>query len=142
MPQASETAERADRRLPALRDNERLTRAAEAYSAKMVRRRFFAHVCPEGSTLKSRIRAAKYLNKSIRDYSLGENLAWASQQIATPRKMVNLWMKSPPHRQNILTKDFRDQAVSAVWSAGNVGGAYANSGGPFLLYTNQFGARL
>jgi hypothetical protein len=74
-------------------------------------------------------------------YSIGENIAWASSSIASPKKIVSMWMHSPPHKANILTKDFRDQAVSALWSDGGVGGDYANSNGPFVVYVNQFGRR-
>ena len=95
-------AERAKRDLAPLRVNDRLGSAAQAYSAKMVRRRFFAHVCPQGSTLKSRSRSAKYLNQSVRDYSLGENLAWGSGSLSTPRSIVRGWMRSHGHRSAIL----------------------------------------
>ena len=40
--------------------------------------------------------------EDAKGFEIGENIAWASQSIATPRKMVSLWMNSPPHRRNIL----------------------------------------
>jgi uncharacterized protein YkwD len=129
-------AERADHGLPTLRANERLTRAAEAYSAKMVRRRFFAHVCPEGSTLKSRIRSVKYLNKSVRDYSLGENLAWGSGSLSTPKSIVRGWMRSSGHRHAILDEGFQDVGV------GVAPGAPRKVRGRAATYTAEFGYRI
>jgi uncharacterized protein YkwD len=133
--------ERTKRGLKSLKTSDELLKASDWQSRDMLEHTYFDHARPDGPDFVERILRFGYADDSD-GYAIGENLAWASQQIATPRKMVNLWMKSPPHRKNILTKDFRDQAVSAVWSAGNVGGAYANSGGPFVVYTNQFGARL
>jgi uncharacterized protein YkwD len=133
--------ERTKRGLKSLKTSNELLKASDWQNRDMLEHSYFDHARPDGPEFAERILRFGYADDS-RGYSIGENLAWASQQISTPRKMVSLWMKSPPHRRNILTKDFRDQAVSAVWSAGNVGGAYANSGGPFVVYTNQFGARL
>jgi uncharacterized protein YkwD len=129
-------AERADHGMPALRANGRLARAAEAYSAKMVRRRFFAHVCPEGSTLKSRLRSVKYLNKSVRDYSLGENLAWGSGSLSTPKSIVRGWMRSSGHRDAILGGRFQDVGV------GVAPGAPRRVRGRAATYTAEFGYRI
>lgn len=133
--------ERTKRGLKSLKTSNELLKASDWQNRDMLEYTYFDHNRPDGPDFVERILRFGYARDS-EGYSIGENLAWASQQIATPRKMVKMWMKSPPHRKNILTKDFRDQAVSAVWSAGNVGGAYENSGGPFIVYTNQFGARL
>lgn len=133
--------ERTKRGLKSLKTSEELLKASDWQNQDMLAYTYFDHSRPDGPDFVERILRFGYA-KGSEGYSIGENLAWASQRIATPRKIVNMWMKSPPHRKNILTKGFRDQAVSAAWSAGNVGGAYENSGGPFLVYTNQFGARL
>ena len=129
-------AERAERDLAPLRANDRLTSAAQAYSAKMVRGRFFAHRCPEGSTLKSRIRSAKYLNKSVRDYSLAENLAWGSGSRSTPKSIVRGWMRSSAHRDAILNDSFRDAGV------GVAPGAPRSVRGRAATYTTEFGYRV
>jgi uncharacterized protein YkwD len=129
-------AERAEHDLAPLRVNDRLTRAAQAYSAKMVRDRFFAHVCPQGSTLKSRIRSAKYLNKSVRDYALGENLAWGSGSLSTPKSIVREWMRSSAHRDAILDDSFRDVGV------GVAPGAPRKVRGRAATYTTEFGYRV
>ena len=129
-------AERAKHDLAPLRVNERLSSAAQAYSAKMVRERFFAHVCPAGSTLKSRIRSAKYLNKSVRDYALAENLAWGSGSLSTPKSIVRGWMRSSGHRHAILDTSFRDVGV------GVAPGAPRKVRGRAATYTTEFGYRV
>ena len=129
-------AERATRDLAPLRVNERLSSAAQGYSAKMVRKRFFAHVCPQGSTLKSRSRSAKYLNESVRDYALGENLAWASGSLSTPKSIVRGWMRSHAHRESILSETFRDVGV------GIAPGAPRKVRGRAATYTTEFGYRV
>ena len=128
--------ERARHDLAPLEGNEQLSRAAQRYSAKMVRRRFFSHVCPDGSTLKTRVRkGTRYINKSVRDWSLGENLAWGSRQLATPLATVRAWMRSSGHRENILNARFHDVGI------GVAAGAPAKVGGPAGTYTADFGFR-
>lgn len=102
----------------------------------MVRGRFFAHVCPQGSTLRSRSRSAKYLNKSVRDYALGENLAWGSGSLSTPNSIVRSWMRSHGHREAILDGSFRDVGV------GVAPGAPRNVRGRAATYTTEFGYRV
>lgn len=129
-------AERAKRDLAPLVANDHLSDAADNYSAKMVRRRFFGHVCPEGSTLKSRLRSAKYVNKSVRDYSLGENLGWGSGSLGTPRSIVRAWMRSSAHRHAVLDSRFRDVGI------GIAPGAPKKVRGRAATYTAEFGYRV
>ncbi|HWC26297.1 MAG TPA: CAP domain-containing protein, partial [Solirubrobacteraceae bacterium] len=88
--------ERRRRGRPRLSSDRQLARAARAYSAKMVRMRFFDHVCPQGSTLTSRVRGGtSYLRGRLASWSLGENIAWGSGERATPQEIVRAWMRSP-----------------------------------------------
>jgi len=129
-------AERAKRDLAPLRDNEQLSRAARAYSSRMVCERFFAHVCPEGSTLSKRVRrGTRYLTGAVRNWSLGENLAWGTRSLSTPRATVEAWMRSSGHRRNILNARFRDIGI------GVVAGAPARVSGAAATYTTDFGFR-
>jgi uncharacterized protein YkwD len=129
-------AERQTHGLAPLVVNERLSKAAQAYSRKMVRERFFAHVCPEGSTLRSRLRAAKYVNRSVRDYELGENLGWGTGSLSTPRSIVRAWMRSSGHRHSILNGRFRDIGI------GVAPGAPEGVRGRAGTYTTEFGYRV
>jgi uncharacterized protein YkwD len=45
---------------------------------------------------------------------LGENLAWGSAGAADPRSIVQAWMRSPGHRENLLRPGFRRIGLGAV----------------------------
>lgn len=132
--------ERTKRGLKSMKASAELLAASEFQAEDMLKHEYFDHSRPGGPDFADRILRFGYA-ADARGYTIGENIAWASSPIASPRKMVRMWMSSPPHRKNILTKNYRDQAVAALWSDGGVGGAYAESGGPFVIYVNQFGAR-
>ena len=129
--------ERKARGLPPLTSNGQLGKAAQAYSAKMVRMRFFDHVCPQGTTPSSRIRGGtSYLRGRVRSWSLGENIAWGSGELATPDVIVRSWMHSSGHRRNILDRRFRNIGI------GVASGAPDNvQGQPAATYTTDFGFR-
>ena len=133
--------ERTKRGLKRLNFNDRLQKSSDFQAGDMLKHRYFDHNRRGGRDFVDRILDYGY-DPDRSGYALGENLAWGSAPIATPRMMVRGWMHSPAHRANLLTKGFRDQAVSALWSDGGVGGAYRDSHGPFVIYVNQFGARL
>jgi uncharacterized protein YkwD len=132
--------ERTKRGRKSLKANEELLKASEFQAQDMLTNEYFDHVRPGGPDFAERILRFGYAADAD-GYSIGENIAWATASIATPRKMVSMWMHSPGHRKNILTKAYRDQAVAALWSDGGVGGAYTSSGGPFVIFVNQFGVR-
>ena len=125
--------ERTSRGLRRLRDNARLERAATRHSRDMVARDFFSHTSLGGATMMDRIKQAGYLGRA-RSYSLGENLAWGTGTLGTPLKIVDGWMHSPGHRQNILNPRFEELGVGIVPGApgGHADGA---------TYTTDFGAR-
>jgi uncharacterized protein YkwD len=108
--------ERGTRGLPALRGRVELGTAAGRYAAEMVRRQFFDHVSPTGSTMTSRVRATRYL-RGADGWSLGENIAWAVGADATAEGTVRAWMSSPPHRANILDAAFRDVGIGVSQGA-------------------------
>ena len=125
--------ERTKRGLPRLRSNRRLETAATKHSKDMVRRNFFSHDSPGGSTPGSRVRHTGYL-KGANGFSVGENLAWGTGHYATPESIVDSWMKSPGHKANILHRAFEEIGVGiALGAPGQDDGA---------TYTTNFGARL
>jgi uncharacterized protein YkwD len=103
-------AQRAADGLPALRPSRRLAGAARSHSGDMVRRHYFDHVSPTGSTLGSRIRDAGYA-RGARSWSGGETIAYATGAAGTPAGIVALWMSSPPHRAEILDPGFRHVGI-------------------------------
>jgi uncharacterized protein YkwD len=92
--------------------NPQLMRAAQLHADQMARLRMTGHVIPEAPYphLKDRIAAA-----GSRWASIGENLA-AGQRSA--EEAVDSWMRSPKHRENLLSPDFTEigtgYAVDAV----------------------------
>lgn len=110
--------EREARRLRPLRRDELLRTAARAHSADMARRRYFAHVAPGGSTPYERMIAAGVT------WPGGENIAMGHER---PVTVVQGWMRSLPHRANILHPEFRAIGVgvcldpSGPWWTQNFG---------------------
>lgn len=132
--------ERTKRGLKRLKYNEPLQNSSAWQAQDMLDHAYFDHQRSGGPEFVDRILKFGYADDAD-GYLLGENIAWASSPIATPKKMVKLWMDSKPHRRNILTKAFRDQGLATLWSDGGIGGAYASSNGPFVMFVNQFGRR-
>jgi uncharacterized protein YkwD len=124
---------RAEHDLPALRENRRLRKAALGHSKDMVQDRFFEHTTPDGVTMVDRILKAKYVRED-EGWVLGENLAWGTGSLGTPRGAVDAWMNSPGHRANVLKKAYRELGVGVV-----VGVPVSDAAG--ATYTVDFGAR-
>ncbi|HWH92561.1 MAG TPA: CAP domain-containing protein [Baekduia sp.] len=119
--------------LPRLRLQRSLNSAARRYARLMVRRHFFDHVSPGGSTMAQRIKRTNYLRRT-HGWSLGENLAWGSGAAASPARIVTAWMHSAGHRRNILDRGFHELGIGIALGTptGAAGGA---------TYVNEFGRR-
>jgi uncharacterized protein YkwD len=115
-----------------LHRNPRLQRAATRQSRDMVRRHYFDHVSPQGSTIVTRARRARYIRPGM-GWSIGENIGWAPAALKQPAAMVRGWMASPPHAANILSPAFRDVGIGVAM------GTPFGPGG--VTYTADFGAR-
>jgi uncharacterized protein YkwD len=127
-------AERARHRLPPLRENPRLRRAAERHASHMVGAHFFDHITPAGATMLDRIRRAGYTS-GAHAWCVGENLAWGSGRLATAAQIHRSWMRSPGHRANILRRSFREVGIGVEagvpvrLSASQTGATYATDFG-------------
>ena len=102
--------ERTERGLKPVEDEGRLLKAAKRHSSDMVRRRYFAHNSPDGDTMIDRAKAAKYATRD-KSWRVAENLAWGSGSYGSARHVVTSWMKSAPHRKNILDAELRHAGV-------------------------------
>jgi uncharacterized protein YkwD len=118
-----------------LRHNARLALAATRHARDMAERNYFSHVSRDGRSFLDRIRRVDYLPRNG-SWTVGENLAWGSERLATPKQILNGWMRSPGHRANILDRKFREIGIGVVVGA-PVGGV-ANA----ATYASEFGARL
>jgi uncharacterized protein YkwD len=127
-------AERRKHGLRALRMDPRLSRAAQAHSRDMVRRRYFSHTSPDGLSPAQRVRGTGYL-RAARAWTVGENIAWGGGSYATPAAIVKMWMDSPPHKENILSRRFREIGIGI---ARGTPSARVDDG---ATYATDFGAR-
>jgi uncharacterized protein YkwD len=109
-------AERADRGLTALTLDRQLQRAALGHGNDMVDNGYFAHDGRNGSKPAERIRAAGYLS-SGGAWRIGENLAWGTGELSSPRSIMAAWMNSSGHRANILMPAYREVGFGVI--AGN-----------------------
>jgi uncharacterized protein YkwD len=119
--------ERTSRGLRPLKSNRRLTRAAGGHAKDMVARGYFSHDSANGASFVDRIRKAGYVPTRVFP-SLGEDLAWGSGPLGTPREIVQSWMESPEHRANILNRRFREAGMAVAFGdvgAGEDGVTYA-----------------
>jgi uncharacterized protein YkwD len=98
--------ERADAGLAPLTQNSRLAQAAVQHSKDMVDQQYFDHVDKAGHDPVDRIRSTGYI-PSTGEWTVGENLAWGTGDLATPKEIVSAWMHSTGHRENILRPAFK-----------------------------------
>jgi uncharacterized protein YkwD len=97
-----------------------LARAARSHSRDMVARHYFSHSSPGGSSLRSRVERTGW-TRWRPSWALAENLAWGTGSLATPSGIVDSWMRSPPHRVNLLRKDLRLAGFGVVAGTPNAG---------------------
>lgn len=124
--------------LPPLAWSSALQQIARGHSRDMAIRHFFSHTDPEGRNFVNRYRRAGF-NCATRTGLLtisrgGENLAWnrpyrsvvrrqgktvitwkTEEQIAAA--VVQIWMESPSHRRNILTRHYRREGIGVAIGA-------------------------
>lgn len=92
--------------LAALTHSEPLEQAATAKVQDMVEQGYFDHFGPHGETPWQFMEEANY------HYEFGgENLAVG---FSSPDDMVQAWLDSPSHRQNLLEPNFKDVGIAAL----------------------------
>ena len=122
--------------LRALRISRPLAVVAERHSNDMARRGYFEHDSASGTAFWRRIERF-YPSRGFRSWTVGENLLWAGDTYSAAFA-VQEWMNSPPHRKNILSRQWREVGIGAVY-AQDAQGEYR--GGPVTITTADFGAR-
>ncbi len=121
-----------------LRPDGQLHISAQHHSEDMLARDYFQHEAPGGETLLDRLRASGYIYSSNIGYVVGENIAWGTLSLATPKAIVEAWMASPGHRANILDASFRDTGIGVTAAVPSSFG----EGQPGAMYTQDFGVIL
>lgn len=99
-------AERAKAGLTPLTHNALLSQAAAAKAANMFALDYWAHIAPDGTTPWVFIKNAGYA------YTVaGENLA---RDFGDTSSMVEAWMNSPTHKENIINTKYTEIGVAVV----------------------------
>ena len=96
-----------------LRLNRRLHAAAVFHSKDMGRRGYFEHDSLVGTPFWRRIERF-YPSRGFSSWTVGENLLWGTDTYDATFA-VREWMNSPPHRQNLLSRDWREVGIGAVF---------------------------
>jgi len=97
-----------------LRENSDLRLSASAHSNDMVAKDYFSHNGPNGSTPTRRLAKWGYLTR-VDAYVIGENIGGGSgRRFGSPLGVFRAWMHSPPHRANILDREFRNFGVGVA----------------------------
>lgn len=117
-----------------LKANKRLKKAARRHSKDMVRRGYFSHRSPSGGDMVSRARQSRYITARS-SWSLGENIAWGQAHLSSAKSIVRGWMRSAPHRANILNGSMREAGSGVVRGTPS----RANRGGTFTLLLGRRG---
>lgn len=113
---------RARRDLPPLSFDRRLAAAAEGHSRAMAERDFFAHCnLDSGSSASGRAEAAGYEWRAI-----AENL---SVGYATADQVVEGWLDSRGHRENLLSPRYQEAGVGYVYQSDDRGNVRVDEDG-------------
>ena len=116
--------QRRDNGLPALKLNTTLVNAASQKAADMIAKNYWAHTSPDGVTPWVFFKNANY-----QYLYAGENLA---RDFMDSQSVVNAWMKSPTHKDNILSDRYKEIGIAVVH------GDF--QGQPTTLVVQMFGA--
>jgi uncharacterized protein YkwD len=127
---------RAQHGLRALTLSDRLSAAANQQSESMGAKGFFSHNSADGTAFWKRIRRY-YTDRNYRYWSVGENLLWSSPDVGAAQAL-DMWMRSPEHRANLLSKRWREIGLSAVHVQAAPG---AFQGLDVTIVTADFGVR-
>ncbi len=110
-----------------LKENSKLDAAAEKKASDILAKQYFDHVNPDGKGPDYFVSSAGY------DYIIiGENLALGN--FADDQALIDAWMASPGHRENILQPKFREIGIAVIK------GTY--EGKPAWVAVQEFGTPL
>ena len=128
-------AQRMSRGRRALRVSRGLTAAANYHTNQMGQLGFFEHESVTGAPFWRRIQRFYPAGRGY--WSVGENIFWESPDTSAA-SAVREWMHSPPHRENILDREWRDVGISAAHYDSAPG---AFGGRSVTIVTADFGVR-
>lgn len=83
-----------------------LTKAALNKANNLLKEQYFAHNSPAGKKFSSWVKEVQY-----NYYIVGENLA---EGFSSDEMIIQAWMESPAHRQNILQPEFKEIGMAVL----------------------------
>lgn len=92
--------------LPPLQENPQLAIAAENKAADMFKKDYWSHFAPDGGSPWDFIKQTGYQYEAA-----GENLA---KNFLFSKNVVDAWMNSPTHRENVVKKEYQEVGYSVV----------------------------
>ena len=125
--------ERHSRGLSKLDRDRQLQRASQRHNDYMQNHNCFSHQCSGEASLTGRLQNAGWLTGGLSRWAYGENIAWGSGRLGTPKSIVNSWMNSSAHRANILSGTFDEVGVG--YSKGTISSKGTNGS----VITTDFG---
>lgn len=93
--------------LPPLKENLKLDNSAQSKVEDMFKNQYFGHVSPSGTEIGDLADRVGYEFLSI-----GENLALGNFE--NDEVLIQAWMDSPGHRENILNKNYTEIGVAVI----------------------------
>jgi uncharacterized protein YkwD len=119
--------------LKPLRSSAALVAAGQLRLAASVRCNTLSHdAC--GEPFEAVFRRSGYLTGAVH-FVLGENLGWGQGELGSPRALMQAWLRSPPHRANLLRPVFRELGVAVLDSNSFLGYQGVE------LWATEFGSR-
>ena len=122
--------------LDPLRFSRGLFASANLHCEQMVEGGYFGHQGLHGSSFDRRLDRF-YPQAGHIYYQVGENLLWSSGHESSAA-MVRAWMRSPPHRENLLDPEWTQIGVATL-AVPSAPGVY--SGRQVTVVTVDFGVR-
>jgi uncharacterized protein YkwD len=113
-----------------------LSTVARSHSRSMAQYGYFTHESYDGSAFWRRIKPV-YPARVGRYWGAGENMVWASPDLSAA-EALDMWMRSPEHRKNLLTPAWRDVGVGGVHATAAPG---VYQGLDVTIVTTDFGVR-
>lgn len=99
---------RVDNKVPPLTENSILNKIAVARAEDMFTKQYFAHIAPDGGKAETLANTFGY------EYiTIGENIAMGN--FSGDKDLVDSWMNSPGHRENILKNKYTEIGVAEIF---------------------------
>jgi uncharacterized protein YkwD len=110
-------AARDGRKLPAVRGDDRLHRAAQGFARALDPAKPLTHVGHGGTSPLDRVADSGYA-RGAASFSAAETLGRSRGTLATPARRVESWLASPGTRRLLLNARYRDIGVGVVSQGG------------------------